>query len=150
MYKIAVVGDYDSIFGFAALGLDTFAVQTREEAAEKLHQLAQGGFAAAGRRGDDGDGIAHNAAAHHAVKFRNACQQALVTARFHLRKAGNQLLRCCLRRLCATPDLRRFRKGIPFAAIGAFACPFRALISAACTLIDCFDFHSIPSIVSFL
>ena len=48
MYKIAVVGDYDSIFGFAALGLDTFAVQTREEAAEKLHQLAQGGFAAAG------------------------------------------------------------------------------------------------------
>ena len=41
MYKIAVVGDYDSIFGFAALGLDTFAVQTREEAAEKLHQLAQ-------------------------------------------------------------------------------------------------------------
>lgn len=28
MYKIAVVGDYDSIFGFAALGLDTFAVQT--------------------------------------------------------------------------------------------------------------------------
>ena len=44
MYKIAVVGDYDSIFGFAALGLDTFAVQTREEAAEKLHQLAQGGI----------------------------------------------------------------------------------------------------------
>ena len=44
MYKIAVLGDYDSIFGFAALGLDTFAVQTREEAAEKLHQLAQGGY----------------------------------------------------------------------------------------------------------
>ena len=41
MYKIAVLGDYDSIFGFAALGLDTFTVQTREEAAEKLHQLAQ-------------------------------------------------------------------------------------------------------------
>ena len=35
MYKIAVLGDYDSIFGFAALGLDTFAVQTREEAAER-------------------------------------------------------------------------------------------------------------------
>ena len=44
MYKIAVLGDYDSIFGFAALGLDTFAVQTREEAAEKLYQLAQGGY----------------------------------------------------------------------------------------------------------
>ena len=26
MYKIAVVGDYDSIYGFAALGLDTFPV----------------------------------------------------------------------------------------------------------------------------
>ena len=46
MYKIAVLGDYDSIFGFRTprLGLDTFAVQTREEAAEKLHQLAQGGY----------------------------------------------------------------------------------------------------------
>ena len=39
MYKIAVLGDYDSIFGFAALGLDTFAVQTREEAAEKFDHV---------------------------------------------------------------------------------------------------------------
>ena len=36
MYKIAVVGDYDSIFGFAALGLDTFPVTSRKEAEEKL------------------------------------------------------------------------------------------------------------------
>ena len=26
MYKVAVVGDYDSIYGFAALGLETFPV----------------------------------------------------------------------------------------------------------------------------
>ncbi len=44
MYKIAVLGDYDSIYGFAALGLDTFPVTTHEEAAESLHQLAQGGY----------------------------------------------------------------------------------------------------------
>ena len=35
MYKIAVLGDYDSIYGFATLGLDTFPVSTREEAGEK-------------------------------------------------------------------------------------------------------------------
>ena len=40
MYKIAVVGDYDSIFGFAALGLDTFPVSSRKEAEEKLEALA--------------------------------------------------------------------------------------------------------------
>ena len=40
MYKIAVVGDYDSIFGFAALGLDTFPVTSRKEAEEKLETLA--------------------------------------------------------------------------------------------------------------
>ena len=36
MAKIAVMGDYDSIYGFAALGLTTFAVDTSDaEAAEK-------------------------------------------------------------------------------------------------------------------
>ena len=34
MYKIAVVGDYDSIYGFATLGLDTFPVADRKVAAE--------------------------------------------------------------------------------------------------------------------
>lgn len=43
MYKIAVMGDYDSIYGFAALGLDTFPV-TAGEAGETLHQLAAGGY----------------------------------------------------------------------------------------------------------
>lgn len=40
MYKIAVMGDYDSIYGFAALGLDTFPVASSQEAGEKLYQLA--------------------------------------------------------------------------------------------------------------
>ena len=43
MYKIAVMGDYDSIYGFAALGLDTFPV-TFQEAGERLHQLAAEGY----------------------------------------------------------------------------------------------------------
>ena len=43
MYKIAVMGDYDSIYGFAALGLDTFPV-TSQEAGERLHQLAAEGY----------------------------------------------------------------------------------------------------------
>ena len=40
MYKIAVVGDYDSIYGFATLGLDIFPVTSRKEAEEKLEHLA--------------------------------------------------------------------------------------------------------------
>lgn len=44
MYKIAVLGDYDSIYGFAALGLDTFPVETQEEAAEMLSKLAAGDY----------------------------------------------------------------------------------------------------------
>ena len=43
MYKIAVMGDYDSIYGFAALGLDTFPV-TPAEAGERLHQLVGKGY----------------------------------------------------------------------------------------------------------
>ena len=30
MYKIAVIGDYDSIYGFATLGLGIFPVKDRE------------------------------------------------------------------------------------------------------------------------
>lgn len=44
MYKIAVIGDYDSIYGFATLGLSICPVKTREEAAEKLKQLATGKY----------------------------------------------------------------------------------------------------------
>ena len=44
MYKIAVMGDYDSIYGFASLGLDVFAVTEKEEAGKLLHQLAEGEY----------------------------------------------------------------------------------------------------------
>ncbi|SHJ41058.1 V-type ATP synthase subunit F [Hespellia stercorisuis] len=44
MYKIAVMGDYDSIYGFATLGLSIVPVSTPEEAKEKLHQLAGGQY----------------------------------------------------------------------------------------------------------
>lgn len=45
MYKIAVIGDYDSIYGFAALGLDTFPVSEAEEAEKTFTKLATGGYA---------------------------------------------------------------------------------------------------------
>ena len=44
MYKIAVMGDWDSIFGFATLGLDTFPVSSPEDAAHKLRELAEGDY----------------------------------------------------------------------------------------------------------
>ena len=42
MYKIAVLGEYDSIFGFAALGLDTFPVDHPEEGKRLLRTLDNG------------------------------------------------------------------------------------------------------------
>lgn len=43
MAKIAVLGDYDSIYGFAALGLDIFPVSSAEEGEQKLKELAESG-----------------------------------------------------------------------------------------------------------
>ena len=45
MYKMAVVGEYDSIFGFATLGLDIFAVSTPEEGKRILTKLAKEEYA---------------------------------------------------------------------------------------------------------
>jgi len=48
MYKIAVLGDRDSIYGFAALGLDIFPVSVSDDTAEagkKLKELAEGDYA---------------------------------------------------------------------------------------------------------
>ena len=45
MYKIAVLGDRDSIYGFATLGLDTFPVSTAEEGAKVLKELAAKDYA---------------------------------------------------------------------------------------------------------
>ena len=44
MSKIAVIGDYDSIYGFATLGLSICPVKNREETREKLKQLAEGEY----------------------------------------------------------------------------------------------------------
>ena len=45
MYKIAVLGDRDSVLGFKALGLDTFFVESADEARHTLHQLAKETYA---------------------------------------------------------------------------------------------------------
>lgn len=45
MYKIAVIGAYDSIYGFAALGLDTFPVSDAKEGERALKSLASDGYA---------------------------------------------------------------------------------------------------------
>ena len=42
MYRIAVMGDYDSIYGFATLGLDTYPVSDLEEAKALFKRLAEG------------------------------------------------------------------------------------------------------------
>ena len=45
MYKIAVMGDRDSIYGFAAIGVDIFPVSNYEEAAKILKRLAERQYA---------------------------------------------------------------------------------------------------------
>lgn len=45
MYKIAVLGDYNSIYGFAALGLDIFPVEDPQEGRKKLNRLAADEYA---------------------------------------------------------------------------------------------------------
>ena len=40
-YRIAVVGDWESVMGFRALGLDTYPVSQPEEARRKIHELAK-------------------------------------------------------------------------------------------------------------
>ena len=41
MYKIAVVGDYDSIYGFATLGFEICPAGNREEIRNTLRRLAE-------------------------------------------------------------------------------------------------------------
>lgn len=45
MYKVAVLGDRDSIYGFAAIGLDTYPVEDTIEAANLLKDLTQQQYA---------------------------------------------------------------------------------------------------------
>lgn len=41
MYKIAVMGDRDSVYGFAALGLDTYFVTEQQEAVRLIRKLEE-------------------------------------------------------------------------------------------------------------
>lgn len=45
MYKIAVMGDRDSVLGFCALGLDVFYPESIDEARRTLHRLAADSYA---------------------------------------------------------------------------------------------------------
>lgn len=45
MYSVAVMGDRDSIYGFAALGLNTFPVQSAEDGAKLLKKLCESNYA---------------------------------------------------------------------------------------------------------
>ena len=40
-YRIAVIGDWESVMGFRALGLDAYPASTPEEAREIIHKLAK-------------------------------------------------------------------------------------------------------------
>ena len=40
-YRIAVIGDWESVMGFRALGLDAYPVTSVEEAKEKVRELAK-------------------------------------------------------------------------------------------------------------
>jgi V/A-type H+-transporting ATPase subunit F len=46
MYKLAVLGDHDSVYGFAAAGLDVYFAENDPHAARALRELAEGGYAA--------------------------------------------------------------------------------------------------------
>ncbi|MFA9381230.1 MAG: V-type ATP synthase subunit F [Acetanaerobacterium sp.] len=45
MYRIGVLGDRDSIYGFSALGLDTYVVDDPTEAVRTFRQLSEGDYA---------------------------------------------------------------------------------------------------------
>ncbi len=45
MYKIGVLGDRDSVYGFGALGLEVFPVEEPEAGAKLLRRLAEEGYA---------------------------------------------------------------------------------------------------------
>ena len=45
MYKIAVLGPYDSIYGFSTLGLDIIPVQDAKTGAETLRKVADSAYA---------------------------------------------------------------------------------------------------------
>lgn len=45
MHKVAVMGDYDSIYGFSALGLDIFPQTDSIKAVQELRRIVSGDYA---------------------------------------------------------------------------------------------------------
>lgn len=45
MYKIAVIGDQQSVLGFKSVGLSVFGVANAESARQTLHEVARGEYA---------------------------------------------------------------------------------------------------------
>ncbi len=45
MYKVAVLGDRDSVYGFASLGLDVFFAENEAEAKAYIRKLTEGEYA---------------------------------------------------------------------------------------------------------
>lgn len=44
MYKVAVIGDKDSIYGFASVGLDICPCDDPEQAVREIHRMAESGY----------------------------------------------------------------------------------------------------------
>ena len=44
MYKIAVIGDKDSIYGFASIGLDIFPCDSGHEAVRQIRNMSETGY----------------------------------------------------------------------------------------------------------
>ena len=45
MYRVAVIGDRDSIYGFAALGLDVNVIEYGENPSQKFCKLCESNYA---------------------------------------------------------------------------------------------------------
>ena len=45
MYKIAAIGDKDSIYGFASIGLEIYPMTDPSDAIHQLRQMIDGGYA---------------------------------------------------------------------------------------------------------
>ena len=45
MYKIGVIGENDAVLGFKALGFSVYPVETMQQAAKTLHELAENNYA---------------------------------------------------------------------------------------------------------
>lgn len=45
MRKVGVIGERDSVLGFRAVGFDAYPVVSREEASQRLAELADNGYA---------------------------------------------------------------------------------------------------------